>query len=162
FPGLLGNVVAGRIANRLDLGGTNCVVDAACASSLSAVHMALDELYLGHSDTVLTGGVDALNDILMYSCFSKTGALSRSDECRPFDTAADGTLMGEGIGMLALRRLADAERDGNVIYAVVRGCGTSSDGRARSIYAPSPAGQVRAYERAYAQAGYGLETVELL
>ncbi|NUN52813.1 MAG: hypothetical protein HUU06_08510, partial [Planctomycetaceae bacterium] len=76
FPGLLGNVVAGRIANRLDLHGTNCVVDAACASSLSALHLALLELSAGRSDLVVTGGVDTFNDIFMYMCFSKTPALS--------------------------------------------------------------------------------------
>ncbi|RYG80787.1 3-oxoacyl-ACP reductase, partial [bacterium] len=74
FPGLLGNVVAGRIANRLDTGGTNAVTDAACASSFAALSMALDELTLGRADVVLTGGVDTLNDIFMYMCFSKTPA----------------------------------------------------------------------------------------
>src|SRR5262245_46870074 len=88
FPGLLGNVVAGRIANRLDLGGTNCVVDAACASSLSAVHLAALELQSGRADMVLTGGIDTFNDIFMYMCFSKTPALSATGDARPFD--ADG------------------------------------------------------------------------
>ncbi|MHC4924719.1 MAG: beta-ketoacyl synthase N-terminal-like domain-containing protein, partial [Planctomycetota bacterium] len=106
FPGLLGNVVAGRIANRLDLHGTNCVVDAACASSLSALHLAALELQTGKSDIVLTGGVDTFNDIFMYMCFSKTPALSASGNARPFDTGADGTILGEGIGMFALKRLA--------------------------------------------------------
>ncbi len=162
FPGMLGNVVAGRIANRLDLGGSNCVIDAACASSLGALHLALDELYLGQSDAVITGGVDALNDILMYMCFSKTGALSKSDDCRPFTSDADGTMMGEGVGMVMLRRLEDAEREGNPIYALIRGCGASSDGRSKSIYAPRADGQVRAYLRAYEHAGYGPESVELV
>ena len=112
FPGFLGNVIAGRIANRLDLGGTNCVVDAACASSLAAVRMAVHELTTGDSDLVLTGGVDALNVPLMYMAFSKTGALSRSGDCRPYSDQADGTMLGDGVGMMALRRLADAERDG--------------------------------------------------
>src|SRR5262249_10285475 len=107
-------------------------------------------------------GVDALNDILMFLCFSKTGALSRTEDCRPFSADADGTMLGEGLGMLVLRRLADAGRDGNPIYCVVRGCGASSDGGSKSIYAPRPGDQVRAYGRAYARAGYGPETVELL
>jgi acyl transferase domain-containing protein len=162
FPGLLGNVVAGRIANRLDLGGANCVVDAACASSLGAVAMAAQELQLGHSDLVITGGADCLNDIFMYMCFSKTPALSPTGDCRPFADAADGTMLGEGIGMVALRRLADAERDGDRIYAVLRGIGSSSDGRAKSIYAPRAEGQERAIRRAYDRAGYGPETVGLL
>jgi 3-oxoacyl-(acyl-carrier-protein) synthase len=132
FPGLLGNVVAGRIANRLDLGGTNVVVDAACASSLAAVDMAVNELALGRSDLVVTGGVDTLNDILMFMCFAQTDALSLTGDCRPFSEDADGTMLGEGIGMLVLKRPADAERDGDAIYAVIRGIGASSDGRPRA------------------------------
>src|SRR5260370_19824084 len=88
----------------------------------------------------------------MYMCFSKTPAFSKSGHIRPFDADADGTLIGEGIGMLALRRLADAERDGNRIYAVIRGIGTASDGRFKSIYAPRADGQVTCLQRAYADA----------
>ena len=84
FPGLLGNVVAGRICNRLNLGGTNCVVDAACASSLSALHLSLLELQAGKCDMVVTGGVDAINDIFMHMCFSKTQILSPTGDIRPF------------------------------------------------------------------------------
>lgn len=162
FPGLLGNVVAGRIANRLNLGGTNCVVDAACASSLGAVAMAVQELQLGQSDLVITGGVDALNDIFMFMCFSKTPALSPTGDCRPFSEDADGTMLGEGLGMVALRRLEDAERDGDKIYAVIRGIGSASDGRAKSIYAPRAEGQELAIRRAYERAGYGPEDVGLV
>lgn len=162
FPGLLGNVVAGRIANRLDLGGSNYVTDAACASSLSALQIAMHELRAGDSDMVLTGGVDALNDILMFMCFSKTPALSPTGDCRPFSNKSDGTMLGEGIGMLALRRLDDAERDGNQIHAVIRGIGGGSDGKGTAIYTPLPSGQARALRRAYEQAGYGPETVDLV
>ncbi len=162
FPGLLGNVIAGRIANRFDLGGTNCVVDAACASSLAALEVGLHELYLGEADMVIAGGVDALNDVLMFKCFAQVTALSPSGDCRPFSDQSDGTMLGEGLAMLALKRLDDAERDGDRIYAVIRGLGTSSDGRAKSIYAPSPAGQAKALRRAYAAAGYGPETVGLV
>ncbi len=162
FPGLLGNVIAGRIANRFDLGGTNCVLDAACASSLAALSMAIGELRSGYADTVLTGGVDALNDILMFMCFSQTPALSLTGDCRPFSEGADGTMLGEGVGMLALRRLDDAERDGHHIYAVIRGVGSSSDGRAKSVYAPRAEGQTLALRRAYEDAGYAPRTVELM
>lgn len=162
FPGLLGNVVAGRIANRFDLGGTNCVTDAACASSLSALAMGINELVLGHSDMVITGGVDTFNDISMYMCFSKTPALSPTGDCRPFSDQADGTILGEGLAMMALKRLDDAERDGDRIYAVLRGLGSSSDGRALSVYAPLSEGQAKALRRAYDSAGYGAETVELV
>src|SRR6202012_3397240 len=118
FPGLLGNVVAGRIANRFDLRGTNCVTDAACASALSAISMALNELVTGQSDLVIAGGVDTMNDIFMYMCFSKTPALSKTGDCRPFSDAADGTLLGEGMAMLALKRLSDAEAAVERGYAV--------------------------------------------
>ena len=162
FPGLLGNVVAGRIANRLDLGGSNFVTDAACASSISALQAGLSELHLGDSDMVIAGGVDALNDILMYMCFSKTPAFSPTGDCRPFSAEADGTLIGEGVGMVALRRLEDAEADGDAIYAVIRGLGASSDGRGSSVYAPRAEGQAKALARAYERAGYSPRTVELV
>ena len=163
FPGVLGrSCVAGRIANRLGTGGTNCVTDAACASSLAAVAMGVSELLLGDSDLVVTGGADTMNDIFMYECFSKTTALSPTGDCRPFSDQADGTMLGEGFGMVAMKRLSDAERDGDKIYALLKGIGTSSDGRAKSVYAPVPKGQARALRRAYEQAGYGPETVELV
>jgi acyl transferase domain-containing protein/acyl carrier protein len=162
FPGLLGNVIAGRVASRFDLGGTNCVVDAACASSLAALRMAAQELRLGTADLVVTGGVDATNDPLMFTCFSKTPALSRSGDCRPFSADSDGTMLGEGVGMFAMRRLDDAERDGDAIYAVIRGMGSSSDGRAKSIYAPRAEGQMKALRRAYEEAGYTPAAVELV
>lgn len=162
FPGLLGNVVSGRIANRFNFGGTNCVVDAACASSLSALSMAIDELQLGRSDLAITGGADTMNDIFMFMCFSKTPALSLTGDCRPFAKAADGTILGEGIGLLALKRLEDAEREGNTIYAVIRGVGSSSDGRSKSVYAPVPEGQALAINRCYAAAQFSPESVELI
>ena len=162
FPGLLGNVVAGRVANRFNLGGTNCVVDAACATSLAALSMATSELQLGSADMVITGGIDTLNDINMFMCFSKVQALSLDGDCRPFSNKADGTILGEGLGMLALKRLSDAERDGNPIYALIRGVGTSSDGRSKSIYAPLASGQSKAILRAYEMAGYPLDTVEMI
>lgn len=162
FPGLLGNVVAGRIANKLDLGGTNCVVDAACASSLSAVHLAALELQAGRSDVVVTGGVDTFNDIFMYMCFSKTPALSPTGDAKPFDANGDGTILGEGLGIVVMKRLADAERDGDRVYAVLRGIGSSSDGKGNAIYAPSAAGQRKALRNAYALAGIAPETIELV
>jgi acyl transferase domain-containing protein len=162
FPGLLGNVVAGRICNRLDLGGTNCVVDAACASSMSALHLALMELAAGRSDMVLSGGVDTLNDIFMHMCFSRTGVLSKSGDAKPFSARADGTVLGEGIGILALKRFADAQRDGDRVYAVIRALGTASDGRSQSIYAPRVEGQALALKRAYEEAGVDPRTVGLV
>jgi acyl transferase domain-containing protein len=162
FPGLLGNVVAGRIANRLDLGGTNCVVDAACASSMSALHVALLELMSDRADMVLTGGVDTINDAFMHMCFSKTHILSAQGDIRPFSQEADGTVLGEGIGMVVLKRLEEARRDKDRIYAVIRGIGSASDGKSQSIYSPRQSGQVLALNRAYANAGVDPVTVELV
>ncbi len=162
FPGLLGNVAAGRIANRFDLGGTNCVVDAACASSLSAVHMAAMELYTNRADMAITGGLDTFNDIFMYMCFSKTPALSPTGDAKPFDSEGDGTILGEGLGVVVLKRLADAQRDGDKVYAVLKGIGAASDGRGHAIYAPSADGQRKALRRAYAEAAVSPRSIELV
>src|SRR5947208_12024542 len=162
FPGLLGNVVAGRIANKLDLGGTNCVVDAACASSLSAVHLAALELQAGRADVVVSGGIDTFNDIFMFMCFSKTPALSPTGDAKPFDADGDGTILGEGLGIVVLKRLADAERNGDRIYAVLKAIGSSSDGKGNAVYAPTAAGQVRCLKNAYDLAGVSPATIELV
>ncbi len=162
FPGLLGNVVAGRISKNFDLGGTNCVVDAACASSFSALHLAGMELATGKSDMVVTGGIDTFNDIFMYMCFSKTPALSPTGNAKPFDAAGDGTILGEGLGLVVIKRLADAERDNDRIYAVIRGVGSSSDGKGEAIYTPSRSGQKKAILDAYQRAGVTPESIGLV
>jgi acyl transferase domain-containing protein/acyl carrier protein len=162
FPGWLGNVIAGRIANRLDLGGINCVVDAACASSLAAVEMAISQLVQGQCDMIITGGVDVDNSALIYMSFSKTPAFSKSQHPSPFDAEADGMIAGEGLGMVVLKRLEDARRDGDRIYSIIRSIGTASDGKHKSIYAPRWEGQVKALERAYAQAGITSSSVGLI
>ena len=162
FPGLLGNVVAGRICNRLDLNGTNCVVDAACASSMSAINLSLLELYTGRSNMVVTGGVDTLNDIFMHMCFARTQILSPTGDARPFSQEADGTVLGEGVGVLILKRLADAEKDGDRILAVIKGIGSSSDGKSQSIYAPRAEGQLKALRQAYAAADIDPRTIDLI
>lgn len=153
FPGVLANVIAGRIANRLDLGGVNYTVDAACAASLAALDLACKELVQGSSDVVLCGGVDTHNGINDYLMFSSVHALSPSGRCATFDASADGIALGEGAACLVLKRLADAERDGDRVYAVVKAVGGSSDGRSLGLTAPRPEGQRRALERAYARAG---------
>ena len=152
FPGVLANVIAGRIANRLDLGGANYTVDAACASSLAAVDVACKELVGGTSDLVLCGGVDLHNGINDFLLFSSVHALSASGRSRTFDAEADGIALGEGAACVVLKRLEDAERDGDRVYAVIRGVGSASDGRALGLTAPRPEGQRRALERAYRNA----------
>ncbi|NQZ41841.1 MAG: acyltransferase domain-containing protein, partial [Moritella sp.] len=162
FPGMLGNVIAGRIANRFDFGGTNCVVDAACAGSLAAIKMAISDLLDYRSEVMISGGVCCDNSPFMYMSFSKTPAFTTNDDIRPFDDDSKGMLVGEGIGMLAFKRLEDAERDGDRIYSVLKGIGTSSDGRFKSIYAPRPDGQAKALKRAYEDAGFAPETCGLI
>ncbi|MFX0578321.1 beta-ketoacyl synthase N-terminal-like domain-containing protein [Nocardia nepalensis] len=151
--GLVPNLAASLVASRLDLGGPAYVVDAACASALIAVDQAIRELASGRCDAVIAGGVHHTHDIVMWSVFTQLGALSRSQTIRPFHRAADGMLIGEGTGMVLLKRLEDAQRDGDRIYAVIRGTGVSSDGRASTLMAPRTQGQVLALQRAWHIAG---------
>ncbi|GAA0548673.1 type I polyketide synthase [Chitinophaga japonensis] len=153
FPGVLANVIAGRITNRLDLGGRNYTVDAACASSLAAIDLACQELILEKSDMVIAGAADLHNSINDYLMFASTHALSRKGKCATFDADADGIALGEGVAMVVLKRYEDAQRDGDTIYAVIKGVGGSSDGKSLGLTAPRKAGQTSALERAYEQAG---------
>ncbi|WP_329047222.1 SDR family NAD(P)-dependent oxidoreductase [Amycolatopsis sp. NBC_01488] len=162
FPGVLANVIAGRIANRLDLGGANYTVDAACASSLTAVDVACKELTAGTSDLVLCGGADLHNGINDYLLFASAHALSPTGRSATFDSAADGIALGEGVACVALKRLADAERDGDRVYAVIKGVGAASDGRALGLTAPRPEGQHTALTRAYRNAGVSPARVGLV
>lgn len=162
FPGVLTNVIAGRIANRLDLGGVNYTVDAACAASLAAVDLACKELTGGSSDMVLCGGSDLHNGIQDFLLFSSVHALSPSGHCRTFDSDADGISLGEGVACIVLKRRVDAERDGDRIYALIKGIGGSSDGSSLGLTAPRPEGQRRALERAYRQAGVSPAVVGLV
>ncbi|MBX9626107.1 MAG: acyltransferase domain-containing protein, partial [Gemmataceae bacterium] len=152
FPGILLNVAAGRVANRFNLGGPNMAIDAACGSSLAALYAGVRELQDRTSDVAVVMGGDAVQTPYAYVAFSKTHALSAKGRCRPFDAEADGIALAEGVGVAILKRLADAERDGDKVYAVIRGVGASSDGRDKGLTAPRAEGQLRALHRAYAQA----------
>lgn len=162
FPGVLGNVIAGRIANRLDLRGVNYTVDAACASSLAAVDVACKELASGTSDVVIAGGADLHNGAHDFLMFSSVHALSPSGQCRPFDAHADGIALGEGVAAVVLKRLDDAERDGDRVYAVLKGVGGSSDGKSLGLTAPRKEGQLRALERAWTRSGLSPADVGLV
>jgi acyl transferase domain-containing protein/NAD(P)H-dependent flavin oxidoreductase YrpB (nitropropane dioxygenase family) len=162
FAGVLLNVAAGRVANRLNLGGLNFTVDAACASSLAAVYVAARELQSGASSMAIVGGIDTVNSPFGFLCFSSAQALSPTGRCRTFDETADGIAIGEGLVSLVLKRVADAERDGDRIYAVIRAVAGSSDGRGKGLTAPRAEGQIRVLERAYAAAGFSPSTVGMI
>ncbi|MEV7586299.1 beta-ketoacyl synthase N-terminal-like domain-containing protein [Streptomyces erythrochromogenes] len=151
--GLVPSFTAARTANRLDLRGPAYTLDAACASSLLAVDQAVGLLAGGRCDAVVAGAVHHCHIATLWSVFTQLRALSPSGSIRPFDRRADGTLLSEGTGVVLLKRLADAERDGDRVYAVVRGTGVAGDGRAASLMSPLVAGQVRALERAWREAG---------
>lgn len=162
LPGLVPNMMTGRIANRLGLMGPNYILDAACASSLIAIDAAVMELRRGRADVMLAGGVNTSTSPLVYMVFCQLGALSRDSRIRPFDSAANGTLLGEGLGILVLKRLEDAERAGDRIYAVIKSVGQSSDGRGGGLMAPRKEGQVLAMRRAWAESGLDPNTLGLL
>ncbi|BAV04111.1 Acyl transferase domain-containing protein [Filimonas lacunae] len=151
--GLIPNLVASLVANRLNLGGAAYTVDAACASSLIAVDHAVQELTNGRLDMVIAGGVHVCQNAPFWSIFTQLGALSRREQIRPFDSKADGLLIGEGCGFVVLKRLEDAMRDDDRIYAVIKGVGVASDGAAASVMSPSVKGQAKAIMQAWERAG---------
>ena len=161
MPGELSNVIAGRVANVFNLTGPNYVTDAACASSLAALQSAVEGLNAHNFDAVLTGGVDRGMGVEAFVKFAKIGALS-ADGSRPYADGANGFVMGEGAGIFLLKRLEDAERDGDKIYAVIRGIGSSSDGKGKGITAPNPNGQIQAVTRAWTSAGLSPATASMI
>ena len=161
MPGELGNIIAGRVANVFNFQGPNFITDAACASSLAALQSAVEGLNNYQFDTVITGGVDRMMGVEGFVKFCKIGALS-PDGSRPYADGANGFVMGEGASVFLMKRLEDAERDGDAIYAVVRGIGSSSDGKGKGITAPNPTGQQQAIERAWKNVGVSPATVGLI
>ncbi len=160
LAGGLANTIAGRICNYLNVNGGGYTVDGACCSSLIAVYTGAMSLVAGHSDFVIAGGVDISLDPFELIGFAKTGALTAT-EMRVYDARGDGFIPGEGCGFVGLKRLADAQRDGDKIYAVMDGWGMSSDGRG-GITAPSVDGQHLAIARAYQQAGVKPELLDFI
>ena len=155
------NVIAGLIANRLNFMGPSCIVDAACASTLIAVEQAVRELESGRCDLMITGGIHAHTPPQIFIQFCRINALSR-DKIRPFQKGSEGTLLGEGVGLMVLKRREDAERDGDRIYALIRGIGTASDGKAKGLLAPRLEGEVMAVRRAYETSGIDPDTIDLI
>ncbi len=160
--GLIPNICTGRVANRMDFMGRNFTIDAACASSLIATEIAMQDLANGSADLVLAGGVHIFAHVPFLQVFDAMRAMSLSSTIRPFDENCDGTMSGEGVGILALKRRADAERDGDRIYAIIRGAGSSSDGKAKGVTTPRVEGEELAMRRAYEMAGVDPRTVDLV
>jgi acyl transferase domain-containing protein/3-hydroxyacyl-CoA dehydrogenase/phosphopantetheinyl transferase len=156
------NLVASRAANRLDLHGAAYTVDGACASSLLAVEHAVSRLRAGSCDAAVACGLQMFQRPDFWFVFSKLESLSRSNVMRPFDRRADGLLIGEGAGAVVLKRVADARRDGDRVWAVVRGTGSSSDGQGTALLTPNPRGQVEAIRRAWDDAGADPATIGYL
>lgn len=161
-PGLIPNIIAGRIANKLDLMGPAYTTDGACASSFLAIQQAVSGLQHGQFDLALVGGAQVVTPVPVAMLFCQLNALSRQEKIRPFDEEADGTVLGEGIGMALLKPVLKAIEDGNRIYAVIRGVGTASDGRGLSVMAPRLEGEVMAMQRAYATSGIDPRTLALI
>jgi acyl transferase domain-containing protein len=152
MPGELANIIAGRVASLFNFRGPNFTTDAACASGLAAMSAAVRGLQAHDFDAAVSGGVDRNMSVAGFVKFCKIGALSASGT-RPFDAGADGFVMGEGAALFVLKRLSDAERDGDRIHAVLLGIAGSSDGKGKGITAPNPVGQRLALERAWRDAG---------
>jgi acyl transferase domain-containing protein len=161
MPGELTNITSGRVAAVYNLRGPNFTADAACASSLAALQAAVDGLVDHHYDVVVTGAMDRNMGATTFIKFCKIGALS-PDGSRPYDKDASGFIMGEGGAFFVCKRLEDAEKAGDRIYAVVRGVGASSDGKGKGITAPNPVGQILALRRAWERAGLDPATMTLL
>lgn len=162
FPGLVHSALVGRIANRLDLQGPAYTVDAACSSTLLAVEHGIRELQAGRCDAMLVGGAQVSTPAPIHIMFCHLQALSREGKIAPFSAEAEGTVLGQGCGILVLKRRSDAERDGNRIYALLKSAGISSDGKGAGLLAPRTEGQQLSIARAYLEAGISPDTIGLV
>lgn len=152
---------AALLAKALGLGGTCFTVDAACASSLYAIKLAADELISGRADAMLAGGLSRPDSLYTQMGFSQLRALSPTGTCSPFGQGGNGLVVGEGCGLVLLKRLDDAVRDGDPILAVIRGIGLSNDLEG-NLLAPASEGQLRAMQAAYKQAGWSPSDVDMI
>jgi phthiocerol/phenolphthiocerol synthesis type-I polyketide synthase B len=154
------SIIANRLSYYFDLRGPSVTVDTACSSSLVAVHMACQSLRSGESDVALAAGVNVLLTPAATRGFDVAEVLSRSGGCHAFDASADGFVRSEGAGVVVLKRLSDAMRDGDRVLAVVRGSAVNQDGRSNGLMAPNPAAQMAVLRAAYADAGVDVRDVD--
>lgn len=164
FIGASPSILAARIAYFLNLQGPCLTIDTACSASLVAVAQACNSLLLGDSDLALAGGVSVLTGPAIHIMASKAGMLSNDGRCFTMDQRANGFVPAEGVGVVALKRLADAQRDGDIIHGVVRGWGVNQDGSTNGITAPNQEAQIRLQRKVYDKFGIdpsGLQYVEM-
>ena len=154
------SIIANRLSYFLDLRGPSVTVDTACSSSIVALHLASQSLRIGDSDVALAAGVNLMLAPAVVRAFDQTGALSSTGACHAFDADADGFIRGEGCGVVVLKRLSDAVRDGDRVLAVVRGSAVNQDGRSNGLLAPNPAAQMAVLRSAYANAGVPPQEVD--
>ena len=159
-PGGALSIIANRLSYFLDLRGPSVTVDTACSSSIVALHLACQSLRIGDSDVALAAGVNLMLAPAVVRAFDQTGALSPTGACHAFDADADGFVRGEGCGVVVLKRLSDAVRDGDRVLAVVRGSAVNQDGRSNGLLAPNPAAQMAVLRSAYANAGVPPQEVD--
>ena len=153
YLGTAGSVAVGRVAFALGLSGPAMALDMTCASSLAALHQAVVGLERGEVDVALGGGVHAVLSPAVTKFMAELGLLSASGRCRPFDADADGFVRGEGCGMVVLKRLADAQDDGDRIWAVIRGSAVNQSGASAGLTVPNGPAQERVIEEALSRAG---------
>ncbi|NBH12605.1 type I polyketide synthase, partial [Amycolatopsis sp. SID8362] len=148
--GAAASIAANRLSYLLDLRGPSLTLDTACSSSLVAVHQAVQSLRRGESDLALAAGVNVLLSPGITAGFHRAGVLATDGRCKPFDAAADGIVRGEGCGVVVLKPLRAARRDGDRVLALIRGSAVNSDGRSNGLTAPNPEAQAALLRDAYA------------
>ncbi|MDQ3287344.1 MAG: polyketide synthase [Pseudomonadota bacterium] len=162
FTGAAMSILAARISYFLNLQGPCLSIDTACSSSLVAISNACDSLIAGNCDIALAGGVAVMAGPTMHVKTSQSGMLSVDGRCFTFDHRANGFVPSEGVGTVMLKRLADAERDGDIVQAVIRGWGVNQDGKTNGITAPNPVSQTRLMRDIYDKFGVDPEDIQLI
>ncbi|MCH9721358.1 MAG: type I polyketide synthase, partial [Actinomycetia bacterium] len=162
FTGNPFSMASGRISHALGLHGPALTMDTACSSSMVAVHQACRSLHEGESEMALAGGVMLMLDQRLYASASGQGMLSPTGRCHAFDVEADGFVRAEGCGVVMLKRLDDAQRDGDRVLAIIRGTASNQDGRTDNILTPSEGAQVAVFRSALANAGVDPATVGMM
>jgi acyl transferase domain-containing protein len=162
FTGAANSILAARISYFLNLQGPSLAIDTACSSSLVAIAQACDNLRYGGIDLALAGGVYVMGGPEMHIRTAQAGMLSGQGHCYAFDHRANGFVPGEAVGVVVLKRLADAQRDGDTIYGVIRGWGVNQDGKTNGITAPNPVAQTRLQQQVYGRYGIDPQNIQLI